>query len=156
MTGGGGGKLRLCPVSLAQANEHVAAWHRHNAPVVQCVFSVGVSDGGGVLRAVAICERPKARGNADGDTIEVTRVASDGTVNACSMLYGACARAAFALGFRRVITYTQATEPGSSLRAAGYRVIASRPPRAGWHTVSRPRSDVNYRSVQRQLWEVVA
>lgn len=147
--------LRLCPVSLAQANEHVGAWHRHNAPVVQAIFCVGVSDDDGVLHAVAIAERPKARGNADGDTIEITRVASDGTRNACSMLYGACARAAFALGFRRVITYTQADEPGSSLRAAAFRLIAIRPPRKGWHTVSRPRTDQNYRSVQRQLWEAV-
>lgn len=149
-------RLRLVPVSLAVANEHVAAWHRHNDPVVQCVFRVGVSDEAGVLRAVAIAESPKGRGNMDGDTIEITRVASDGTVNACSMLYGACARAAFALGYRRVITYTQAAEPGSSLRAAGYRVLAQRPARAGWHTVSRPRDNSRYESVPRQLWEVVA
>jgi hypothetical protein len=144
------------PVSLAVANEHVAAWHRHNDPVIQCVFKVGASDTDGVLRAVAIAESPKGRGNMDGDTIEVTRVASDGTRNACSLLYGACARAGFALGYRRVITYNQGDESGSSLRAAGYRVIASRPPRRGWDTVSRPRDNSRYRSVQRQLWERVA
>lgn len=149
-------KLRLVPISLAVANEHVAAWHRHNDPVIQCVFKVGCSDSEGVLRAVAIAESPKGRGNMDGDSIEVTRVASDGTKNACSMLYGACARAGFALGYRRVITYTQADESGSSLRAAGYRVIASRPARKGWHTVSRPRDNSRYVSVARQLWEKVA
>ena len=143
-------------MSLAQANEHVAAWHRHNEPVLQCVFRVGVCDEEGVLHAVAIAENPKARLNADGDTIEVTRVASDGAPNACSMLYGACARAAFALGYRRVITYTQVSEPGSSLRAAGFKVIAQRPPRPGWNMPSRPRSDHHYRSVQRQLWEKVS
>jgi len=147
--------LRLCPVSLAPANEHVAAWHRHNDPVLQCMFRVGVCDEDGILHAVAIVENPKARMNADGDTLEVTRVASDGTKNACSMLYGACARAAFALGYRRLITYTQADEPGSSLLAAGYRVIAQRPPRPGWSTVSRPRDNTRYESVQRQLWEAV-
>jgi hypothetical protein len=146
-------RLRLVPVTLAVANEHVAAWHRHNGPVIQCVFRVGACDADGVLRAVAIAERPKARGNADSDTIEVTRVASDGTVNACSLLYGACARAAFALGYRKVITYTQGAEAGASLRAAGYRVIASRPPRPGWHTVSRPRDNARYHSAPRQLWE---
>lgn len=151
-----GDSKRLVPVSRKQANEHVAAWHRHNEPVVQSIFVVGVSDDEGVLRAVAIAERPKARGNADVDTIEITRVASDGTKNACSMLYGACSRAAFALGYRRVITYMQADESGSSLRAAGYRVLASRPPRRGWSTPSRPRANARYRSVQRQLWEVVA
>ena len=148
--------LRLVPLSLQQANEHVAAWHRHNEPVLQCIFRVGVCDEEGVLRGVAIAELPKARGNVDGDTIEITRVASDGTKNVSSMLYGACSRAAFALGYRRVITYTQEGEPGTSLLAAGYRVIASRPPRRGWDTPSRPRSDTSYRSVQRQLWEVTS
>ena len=148
--------LRLVPVSLEQANEHVAAWHRHNTPVVQAKFCVGAADDQDVLRAVAIVERPKARGNADHLTVEITRVASDGTRNANSLLYGACARAAFALGYRRVITYTQASEGGSSLRAAGYRVIAERPPRKGWSTPSRPRDNTTYRSVQRQLWEHAA
>jgi len=91
----------------------------------------------------------------DGDTIEVVRVASDGTPNACSMLYGACQRAAFALGYRRVITYTQAEESGSSLRAAGWKVIAQRPSRKGWSVPSRPRDNTAYRSVPRQLWESV-
>jgi len=146
--------LRLVPISLAVANEHVAAWHRHNKPVIQCIFRVGVADADGVLRAVAIVERPKARGNAQADTVEITRVASDGTRNACSMLYGACARAAFALGYRRVITYIQGDEPGTSLNASGFRLIASRPERPGWHTPSRPRDNSTYRSTPRQLWEV--
>ncbi len=89
-------------------------------------------------------------------TIEVCRVASDGTLNCCSILYGACKRAAFALGYRRVVTYTQADETGASLRASGYRVIASRPSRPGWSAPSRPRDNETYRSSQRQLWEVVA
>ncbi len=148
--------LRLCPVSLAQANEHVAAWHRHNRPVPGAKFSVGCCDQDGVLHAVAICGRPVARMFDDGDTIEVNRVASDGTRNACSMLYGACSRAAFSLGYRRVITYTQAQESGSSLRAAGWRVIASRPSRPGWSIPSRPRENDRYASSVRQLWEAVA
>lgn len=147
--------LHLVPVSLAVANEHVAAWHRHNNPVVQCVFRVGAADDEGVLRAVAIVESPKGIGSMDGQTLEVTRVASDGTHNACSLLYGACARATFALGYTRLITYTQASESGSSLRAAGYRLIASRPARRGWDTPSRLRDNSRYVSVPRQLWERV-
>jgi hypothetical protein len=151
-----GTRLRLVPVSLAQANEHVAAWHRHNRPVPGAKFSVGAADDAGVLHAVAIAGRPVSRMFDDGDTIEVVRVASDGTPNACSMLYGACQRASFALGYRRVVTYTQADESGSSLRASGWKVIASRPPRKGWSAPSRPRDNETYRSSQRQLWEVVA
>jgi hypothetical protein len=89
-------------------------------------------------------------------TIEVCRVASDGHKNACSMLYAACSRASFALGYRRVITYTQAEEGGSSLRAAGWRVIASRPARVGWSVPSRPRDNGRYVPSNRQLWEAVA
>lgn len=148
-------QLRLVPVSLAQANEHVSAWHRHNSPVPGAKFCVGVADDDGVLRAVAICGRPMARAYDDGDTLEVVRVASDGTRNACSMLYGACRRAAFALGYRRLVTYTQAEESGSSLRAAGYRLIAERPARKGWDAPSRPRDNGTYRSTARQLWEVL-
>ena len=148
--------LRLVPVSLAQANEHVGAWHRHNRPVPGAKFCVGAADDAGVLHAVAIAGRPVARAYDDGDTLEIVRVASDGTRNACSMLYGACKRAAFALGYRRVITYTQADESGSSLRAAGWNIIAQRPARKGWDTPSRPRENARYVSTARQLWEQVA
>jgi hypothetical protein len=143
-------------MTLQQANEHVAAWHRHNEPVVGAKFSIGAADDEGVLRAVAIVGRPVARHYDDGDTLEVCRVATDGTRNANSFLYGACARAGFALGYRRIITYTQVDEGGASLRAAGWKVVAQRPPRRGWSVPSRPRDDSTYRSVARQLWETAA
>jgi len=148
--------LHLVPLSLAQANEHVAAWHRHNKPVPGAKFCVGAADDDGVLRSVAIVGRPVARNFDDGQTLEVTRVASDGTRNANSILYGACQRAAFALGYRRLVTYTQAAEGGASLRAAGWKVIAERPARAGWSAPSRPRDNDGYVSSARQLWEVQA
>ena len=149
-------RLHLVPVSLAQANEHVAAWHRHNRPVPGAKFTVGAADDDGVLRGVAIVGRPVARHFDDGQTVEVVRVASDGTRNVNSMLYGACQRAAFALGYRRVITYTLASESGSSLTASGWHVIAQRPARRGWDTPSRPRDNETYRTSARQLWEAVA
>lgn len=149
--------LHLVPISLAQANEHVAAWHRHNKPTVGHKWSVGAADDEGVLRAVAIVGRPVARHLDDGATVEVLRVASDGAArNANSLLYGACARAAFAMGYRRVITYTQADESGASMRASGWRVIAERPARKGWSAPSRPRDNGTYVTVARQLWEKAA
>lgn len=148
--------LHLVPLSLAQANEHVAAWHRHNNPVPGAKFSIGCADEEGVLRAVCIVGRPVARHFDDGQTLEVNRVATDGTRNANSMLYGAAARAAFALGYTRVITYIQADESGSSLRAASWKVIAQRESRPGWTTPSRPRADIRSQNVARQLWEKVA
>ncbi len=86
--------------------------------------------------------RPVARHLQDGFTAEVTRVATDGARNACSMLYGAAWRAARAIGYRRLITYTLNTEPGESLRGAGFKCIGE----AGggsWNCPSRPRVDTH-------------
>lgn len=146
------GDLRLVPVSQAVAHDCVTRWHRHNAAPPSEVFRMGVANAEDELVAAALGGRPVARHFDDGFTIEVTRVSSDGTRNATSMLYAACARVAFGLGYRRVITYTQADESGSSLRAAGWRVIAQRPPRKGWSAPSRPRDDARYLTTARTLW----
>ena len=74
----------------------------------------------GRLCAVAIVGRPVSRYLDDGFTLEVNRLCSDGTKNACSILYAAAARAARAMGYRKIITYTLDTESGASLRAAGW------------------------------------
>jgi hypothetical protein len=146
--------LRLVPVSFADACAFVAEHHRHHQAPAGHKFSVGVSDEHGVLRGVAIVGRPVSRVlAAEGDTLEVVRTATDGTANANSMLYGAAKRAAFALGYRRLITYTQAGETGASLRAAGFRVLAERPARSGWSVPSRPRISRGTDSVARTLWE---
>lgn len=64
--------------------------------------------------------RPVGRWLDDGITLEVNRCCTDGTKNACSLLYGAAWRAAKALGYKRIYTYTRVSELGASLRAAGW------------------------------------
>lgn len=145
--------LHLAPVTQAAAREFVAQWHRHLAPPPGSVFQVGAADGDGVLRGVLMAGRPVARHFDDGLTLEVNRSATDGTRNANSMLYAAAWRAAAALGYRRLITYTQAGESGASLRGAGWRVVAERPARRGWDVPSRPRRLRGTDGVQRTLWE---
>ena len=86
--------LRVVPCDLKTANEFVRKLHRHSRPVVGHRFSVGVADAAGVLRGVAIIGRPVAPRLDDGKAAEVTRLCTDGTRNACSMLYGAARRAA--------------------------------------------------------------
>jgi hypothetical protein len=147
--------LEIVPVSFADACAFVAEWHRHHEPPVGHKFSLGVACGTQLV-GVAIVGRPGARALQDGVTLEVTRTATDGTANANSALYGAAWRAAKALGYRRLLTYNQAGESGASLRAAGFRIIAERRPRAGWNTPSRPRTDRGTDQVQRYLWEVSA
>ena len=130
--------LQLRPVGLTEARKFVGFEHRHNLAPKFGLFSVGV-ESEGELVGVAIVGRPVARMLDDGWTAEVTRCCTVGTANACSMLYGACARAAKALGFRRLFTYTLASEPGASLKASGWRLDAELAPRKGWDTPSRPR-----------------
>lgn len=133
-------------LELGEANAFVRAHHRHHKPVIGHLFSIGAAtsdslDGGArKIVGVAIVGRPVARGRDDGVTAEITRLATDGTHNACSFLYGASARAAFALGFKRIGTYILASEPGTSLSAAGWRQIAEVRGRS-WSCPSRPRVD---------------
>lgn len=145
--------LRLVPVTLTEANEFVAGWHRHNQPVLGHKFSVGVANSDDILVGVAIVGRPIARHYDNGQTLEVTRTCTDGTPNANSMLYGACARVAFGLGYTRLITYTQENESGGSLRGAGWKEIATRLPNKGWDRPSRPRNDKHKIGIERTLWE---
>jgi len=145
--------LRLVPVSWETARLFCTSWHRHHpkAPPGH-IFRVGVANDDDVLVGVAIVGRPVARGFQDGMTLEVNRTVTDGYKNANSMLYGAVARAGFAMGYRRIITYTEEGESGASLRAAGYKVIAKRPPRNGWNSPSRPR-EPGRDHIPRTLWE---
>lgn len=131
--------LRLVPIDLDEANAYVARVHRHSKPVRGQKFSVAVAVRHG-LRGVGIAGRPIARALQDGTTIEIYRVCTDGARNACSRLYGACCRAAQALGYALAITYTLASESGASLRAAGFRPVADVKDRQ-WDCPSRPRAE---------------
>lgn len=129
--------LRLVPITLDEANAFVRGHHRHNGAVRVHRFAVAVASAGEIV-GVSIAGNPRARHLQDGWTVELLRTATDGTRNACSMLEGAICRAAFALGFRRVVTYTRKSEPGASLRAAGFRIVGEVKGRE-WDAPSRPR-----------------
>lgn len=114
--------MTIVPCTLAEANAFVKQHHRHHAPIPGgfswwCCAAVKESQ----VAGVAIAGRPTNRNNDDGQTIEVLRVATDGTFNAPSMLLGACAKAARSIGARRIITYTLSEETGASLRGAGWQ-----------------------------------
>lgn len=132
--------LKLMPCTHRQANAYVKALHRHSKPTRGHKFSVAVVGDDGEKRGVAIAGRPSARELDDDWTIEILRVCTDGAKNACSMLYGACCRAAAGLGYGRAVTYTLASENGASLRAAGFRPVAEVKDRQ-WDCPSRPREE---------------
>lgn len=113
--------LRVVPLELTEANAAVAAWHRHHQPCQGHRFSLGVIDDDDALRAAAIIGRPVARmAGHPRNVLEVTRLVSDGTPNACSMLYAAAARTGKAMGFARIQTYILEEETGTTLRASGW------------------------------------
>lgn len=129
----------LMSISLAEANQFVAMYHRHHKPVMGHKFSLAAVKNDEIV-GVAIIGRPVSRMRDDGLTLEVTRLCTDGTRNACSFLYGAAARAAFALGYKRIGTYILKSEPGKSLVASGWRMIGEVKGRS-WSCPSRPRVD---------------
>jgi hypothetical protein len=142
--------LELVPITLDEANEFVRRLHRHNAAMPGCKFCMAVSDGERVV-GVAIAGRPVARMLDDGWTLEINRTCTDGYRNANSMLYGACLRAAWALGYRRVVTYSLPEESGASLRAAGFRCMGHCGG-GSWNRKARPRIDTH--PLQEKLrWE---
>lgn len=132
-------KLELCPIFQDEAVAFVAQHHRHHKPPVGSLFQIACAWEHRIV-GVVIVGRPVARGLQDGYTAEVIRLCTDGTPHVCSKLYSAAWRAARAMGYRKLITYILDTEPGTSLKAAGWREIA----KAGggtWNRDGRPRVD---------------
>lgn len=132
-------RLSLVPIDFDDAAAFVRFHHRHHTPPVGHKFSLAAMDGEQMV-GVVIVGRPVARGRDDGLTLEVTRLCTTGHRNACSFLYGAAARATFALGYRRIGTYILASEPGTTLKAAGWKLIGEVRGRS-WSCPSRPRKD---------------
>jgi len=132
--------LSLVPVSFAEANAFVAEHHRHHKPMPGVKFCLAVADETGKVRGVSMVGRPVARNSDDGWTLEVNRLCTDGARNACSMLYSASWRAAKALGYRKLVTYTLPEEGGASLRGAGWRLVGERGG-GSWSRAQRPRID---------------
>jgi hypothetical protein len=123
-------KLIAVPMSLKEANNFVFNFHRHNKPVVTHKFSIGASNGNELV-GVAIVGIPVARLLMDGLTAEVLRTCTNDNAQkgTNSFLYGCCWRACKAMGYKRLVTYTLATESGASLRGAGWKIVAECKPR---------------------------
>lgn len=142
--------LELVPISFEEACRFIDQHHRHHKAPVGWKFGVGVATAGR-LAGVVIVGRPVSRHRDDGRTLEVTRLCTDGTRHAASLLYAAAWRAAKAMGYTRMGTYILAEETGTSLRAAGWRFVYMTGG-GSWSCPSRPRDD-KHPLGQKQLWE---
>ena len=131
--------LTIVPIFQDEAFAFIEQFHRHHKKPVGSVFQFAVTDGDKIV-GVAIVGRPNGRFQQDGFTLEVTRLCTDGTANACSKLYSACWRVSKELGYRKLITYILNSEPGTSLNASGWKLIGERGG-GSWSVKSRPRVD---------------
>jgi hypothetical protein len=129
--------LKAVPLNLKESNEFVAKYHRHHDPVYRDKFRVGCTKGG-MLVGVANVGRPVSRNLDNGKTLEVTRLCTTGEKDVCSFLYSRCARIAKEMGYSKIITYILESEPGVSLKAAGWHKEADIKGHT-WNTPSRPR-----------------
>lgn len=139
--------LEIRPIEWAAARAFVAHHHAHCRPPVTWRFQTAVYNGRTLL-GVALVGNPVARALNRRGIVEVNRLCIRRDTpealrwNAASMLYGWCAREAARLGWRKIITYTRADEPGTSLVAAGW--TRDGPVRGrGWHSARRARSNTN-------------
>jgi hypothetical protein len=140
------------PLHLREANEFVAKYHRHNMPTVGGKFALGAAVDGKLV-GVAIAGRPVARKLDDGKTLEVLRVCTDGTANACSFLYARCAKIARLMGYEKIITYTLESESGASLRALGAKQIGPLFSHE-WGNLARPRKKQSVYQEPKYRWEL--
>ena len=146
--------MQITPITFEEANAFVAKFHRHHKPMQGCKFCVAVSEKDKVV-GVAIVGRPVARLLDNGWTLEVNRCCTDGTKNACSMLYSSAWKAAKALGYKRLITYTLPEEGGASLKASNWKCIGLKGG-GNWNVKSRPRIDTDeLLRGQKLLWEAI-
>jgi hypothetical protein len=116
--------MKIVPMTLKAANEYVSKYHRHHKPSIRHKLSIGLVDDKDELIGVAILGRPVNRYCDNGFTLEVARLCTDGTSNACSKLYGASARIAKEMGYNKIQTYILDVELGTSLKASGWKFVA--------------------------------
>lgn len=151
LRGGRRVNLELVPITIKEANRWVKRLHRHHGEAHGALFAIGAAFGDEVV-AVAITGRPVAGPRDDGWTAEVVRLCSDGARNACSFLYGASARAAWAMGYLRIGTYILDTETGVSLKAAGWKYVGER---GGGSWKNRPGRNDAHPLTPKGLYELV-
>ena len=143
--------LEARPLTLRAAADYITKLHRHHIAPRGWKFGIAAYDGERMVGVVTV-GRPVARGNDDGFTAEVNRLCTDGTKNAPSFLYAAAWRASRAMGYRRLITYILAEEPGITLQAAGWRCVGQITGKT-WDTPTRRRID-KHPTTDKTLFEI--
>ncbi len=145
--------MKIKPISLKEINSFIIRHHRHHKIVQGHKFSIGLYKNEQLV-GVASCGRPVARHLDNGITIEITRLCTDGTPNACSQLYSRCAKIAKLMGYEKIITYILENETGSSLKASNWKLENASCGGGSWNCLSRPRVD-KAPLCKKQRWELL-
>lgn len=143
--------MRIVPVTLKYAQQFVDDYHRHHNAPQGCKFAIGLMGTVGMC-GVAICGRPVSRRLDDGETLEITRLCTNGVRNGCSMLYGGCKRVAKAMGYKRIITYTLISENGASLKASGFTDCGEA---GGTHWTGERNRGQKIPAEMKRRWEII-
>lgn len=151
--------MQIRPITLKKAKEFIAKHHRHNKPPTGWKFGVGVfDDNKNKLIGVATAGRPIARMLDNPTTLEINRTCTLGTKNANSKLYASLISAAKSLGYKKVITYTQADESGASLKAVNMKMVKKLQARSSWRESSKKLAHIRDKegngNIARMLWEI--
>ena len=142
--------MKIVPLELRDLNALVSGLHRHHKPVQGHRFSIGVEHGGKVVGAASV-GRPTARLTDQRTVLEVTRLVTDGTKNACSALYAAAARIGKELGYKRIQTFILDSETGTSLKAAGWK-FEQESGGGDWTRESKPNRRQDQPQCRKQRW----
>lgn len=142
--------LKAVPLDLKTANAFVDQLHRHHDPVHRDKYRLGAERDGQLVGIVQV-GRPVSRVLDDGKTVEVVRLCSDGSRNVCSFLYAKAAKIAQELGYEKIITYILHSEPGTSLKAAGWFCEEEQCGGGSWDCPSRRRT-TTAPTVRKQRW----
>jgi len=147
---GGLRKMKIVPLELRELNAFVSEHHRHHKAVQGHRFSIGVIVDGKLCGGASV-GRPVARLTNAKEVLEVTRLVTDGTKNACSFLYAAAARIGKELGYRKIQTFILDSETGVSLRASGWS-LESISAGGDWTRVSKPDRRQDQPQCPKQKW----
>lgn len=148
-----GGEVTAKPLSYRQACEFISAFHRHHRPPQGWKFGIAAIKNNECVGVVCV-GRPVSRMLDNGETVEVTRLCSNGAKNVCSFLYSKAARIAFEMGYKRIVTYILESESGHSLKSASWKYVKNTSG-GKWSRPSRERKD-KHPIEPKQLWERIA
>lgn len=142
--------LTLRPCTIRAAKNWIGLHHRRLPRLQGAMWAVAACRGSDMVGVAAVGH--PARMLAAENVLCVLRVAeAPPGRNACSMLYGACSRAARAMGATGLVTYTHQDEPGTSLRASGW-VYGGLTSGGDWGRGNRPRKPALYPDPKHRWW----